>query len=190
MKEKFYISSYKYSLQERQTKKHGKVYDVVFRVVTLSGEEHQKKLSGYKTKSLAKDAYSAFIDENCIFNKYSAQAVKKEAEKGKTELTVSNLFPVYLTSLRNNNKDSSIYEKNAAYRNLIKPHLENYRLQDLTKEVLSSWQENIWQTINPKANAYYSYNYLAKVRSTLSSFLSFAEEKYIFFYNVGFSGVF
>ena len=41
----FYISSTKYTLQERQTKR-GKVYDVVFRVVDLSGNEHQKKLCG------------------------------------------------------------------------------------------------------------------------------------------------
>lgn len=29
---KYYISSTKYAIQERQTKKHGRVYDVVFRI--------------------------------------------------------------------------------------------------------------------------------------------------------------
>lgn len=41
----FYISSTKYTLQERMTKR-GKVYDVVFRIVTLDGKEKQKKVVG------------------------------------------------------------------------------------------------------------------------------------------------
>ena len=178
MKEHFYISSYKYNLQERQTKKNGKVYDVVFRVVTLSGEVHQKRLSGYKTKSLARDAYTAYVEENCEFNKYSAQAVKRVAEKGKTELTVSKIFPVYLTSLRNNNKDSSIYDKGNIYRKHIKPYLGDYNLRDLSKEVLFSYQENLWQSKNTLTNTYYSYRYLSKVRTVLNNFLTYAEEKY------------
>ena len=41
----YYISSTKCSIQERKTKKHGTVYDVVFRIVTMDGKEIQKKLS-------------------------------------------------------------------------------------------------------------------------------------------------
>ena len=70
----FYISSTKYSIQERQTKKHGKVYDVVFRVVTLDGIEKQKRLSGYTTKFLAKQAYTEFVTEKCeLVKKQSTQ---------------------------------------------------------------------------------------------------------------------
>ena len=65
MQEKFYISSTKYALQERQTKKHGKVYDVVFRILTMDGIEKQKKLSGYTTKTLAKEAYTDFVTKYC-----------------------------------------------------------------------------------------------------------------------------
>jgi hypothetical protein len=54
---KFYISSTKCSIQTRQTKNYGKVYDVVFRILTLDGVEKQKKLSGYSTKALAKQAH-------------------------------------------------------------------------------------------------------------------------------------
>lgn len=67
--QKYYISSTKYSLQERQTKKHGKVYDVVFRIVTMDGDEKQKKLSGFKSKSDAKAAYTQFVTENCTLVK-------------------------------------------------------------------------------------------------------------------------
>ena len=52
----YYISSNKFNIQERQTKKNGRVYDVVFRITTQDGYSKQKKLSGYKTKTLAKEA--------------------------------------------------------------------------------------------------------------------------------------
>ncbi|MBQ5616841.1 MAG: hypothetical protein IIU90_03695, partial [Bacteroidaceae bacterium] len=61
----FYISSNKYSLVERKTKHNGTVYDVMFRVVTLDGIERQKKLSGFKNKTLAKQAYLDFVTEKC-----------------------------------------------------------------------------------------------------------------------------
>ena len=56
----YYISSNKYSLHERQTKR-GKVYDVIFRIITLDGIEQQKWLSGFTTKALAKQAYVDFV---------------------------------------------------------------------------------------------------------------------------------
>ena len=62
----FYISSNKYSLQERQTKLNGKVYDVVFRIVTMDGIEKQKKLSGYKTKALAKEVATNGVTVNSV----------------------------------------------------------------------------------------------------------------------------
>jgi len=60
----FYISSAKFSIQERITKR-GKVYDVVFRIITPDGVEKQKKLSGFATKALAKAKHSEFITEKC-----------------------------------------------------------------------------------------------------------------------------
>ena len=67
MNKQYYISSTKCSLQERQTKK-GKVYDVRFRCIDLEGNEIHKKLSGYSTKTHAKQAYTEFITNNCELN--------------------------------------------------------------------------------------------------------------------------
>lgn len=39
----YYITSNKYSIQERKTKKQT-VYDIVFRVITVDGIEKQKKV--------------------------------------------------------------------------------------------------------------------------------------------------
>lgn len=67
MAAQYYISSNKYSLQERMTKR-GKVYDVVFRIVTLDDIEKQKKLSGYFTKALAKQGWRESYG-SCRFNR-------------------------------------------------------------------------------------------------------------------------
>ena len=81
MKEHFYISSTKYTLQERMTKNRGRVYDVVFRIITLDGTEKQKKLSGYSTKTAAKNAYTEFVTEYCELVKNNPIKKKKRTIK-------------------------------------------------------------------------------------------------------------
>ena len=103
----FYISSTKYSLQERMTRR-GKVYDVVFRIVTLDGYEKQKKLSGFSSKTLAKQGYTDFITQRCELVKNNP--IKKK-DPNKQELLVGDLIREYLATLSNQNKASSVYGK-------------------------------------------------------------------------------
>ena len=91
----YYISSTKYSLQERMTRR-GKVYDVVFRIVTLDGIEKQKKLSGYANKTLAKQAYTDFVTSKCELVKNNP--IKKKNPQ-KEELLVGNLIRISRLSL-------------------------------------------------------------------------------------------
>lgn len=171
----YYISSTKYSLQERQTKKNGKVYDVVFRIVTLDGIEKQKKLSGYKTKTLAGKAYTDFITQHCELVKNNPI---KKINPDKIEPTVGELLRQYLSTLSNQNKDSSIYDKQSIYRSFILPKYEKVKIKDLTKEELYRWQDEIWSMKNPKTEKNYSHGYLVKVRSMFSSFLTWCESRY------------
>ena len=175
---KYYISSTKYSLQERQTKKHGKVYDVVFRIVTMDGEEKQKKLSGFKSKSDAKAAYTQFVTDNCTLVKNNP--IKKKSTAGATlgVSTVSELIPQYIISLQNQNKDSSIYDKQNIYELFVIPSLGNLTLPELTKERLYQWQDELWAKRNPKNEEHYSYNYLKKVRGHFNAFLSWCESRH------------
>ena len=119
MSTEFYISSTKYNLQERMTKR-GKVYDVVFRIVTLDGIEKQKRLSGFANKSLAKQAYTDFVTSKCELVKNNP--IKKKAVDKKVP-TVDELIPEYIASLFNQNKTSSIYSKKHIYRTFVSPTL-------------------------------------------------------------------
>jgi hypothetical protein len=89
--EKYYISSNKYSLQERQTKR-GKVYDVLFRIVTMDGVEKLKRLSGFSTKSLAKQGYIDFVTTYCELVKNNPLKKKNTAKEKSLAVFVFSLL--------------------------------------------------------------------------------------------------
>lgn len=175
MKE-FYISSNKYSLQERQTKR-GKVYDVFFRIITIDGVEKQKKLSGYTNKTLAKQAYIDFITEKCELIKNNPIRQQKRIEKGQEILTIRDLVDTYLKSIRNQIKDATIYEKEKIFDLIILPRFADCQLKHLTKQELYNWQDELWSNKNPKTNDYYSYKYLSKIRTYFSAFLTWCSDR-------------
>lgn len=172
----YYISSNKCSIHERQTKNYGKVYDVLFRVITLEGVEKQKKLSGYSSKALAKQGYLEFITENCELVKNNP-IKKMDTTK---ELTFGELYATYLTSLNNQNKESTIFDKMVVFNTYVLSKYKNYKISKLTKEELYNWQDEMWATKKPNSNEYYSFAYLKKIRSYFSSFLAWVEKRYNF----------
>ena len=160
----FFISSNKYSLSERQTKR-GKVYDIRFRIVTPDGIEKQKRLAGYANKTLAKQAYIDFITEKCELIKNNPIIRQKKAEKGQEILAIKDLVNTYLKSIRNQIKDATIYEKEKIFDLIILPRFGDCQLKHLTRQELYLWQDELWSNKNPKTNDYYSYKYLSKIRS-------------------------
>lgn len=177
MKEKYYISSNKYALYERQTKNYGKVYDLVFRVVDpITLLEKQKKMSGYKTKTLAKEAYTAFITENCELRKNIA--IRKNSAQ-KSDFTVGDLIPLYLAAMVNQTKESTMLDRRNVYNIFILPYFKDYKMKNLSKQEIKIWQDKIWSSRQKNGNLY-SYEYLSKIRMHFSAFLSWAEETYDF----------
>lgn len=170
----FYISSTKYSLQERMTRR-GKVYDVVFRIVTLDGYEKQKRLSGFATKTLAKEGYTDFVTQKCQLVKNNP--IKKK-DPTKQDLLVGDLIREYLSTLFNQNKANSIYSKQKVYKKFVLPYFEKTKVKDLTKEALYRWQDSLWLTKNPRTGKYYSHKYLSTIRALFRTFLGWCESRY------------
>lgn len=175
--QKYYIRSTKYNIQERITKLNGKVYDVVFRVITIDGIVKQIRLSGYKTKALAKAAHADYIQKHCQSIKNS-NITLKNIESGKTIPTVSELIPLYLSTLSSQNKQSTVYDKRHVYDLYVIPMLGDCKITELTKEKLYQWQDFLLSQSNPKTKQPYCYPYIKKIRGHLSSFLSWAESRY------------
>lgn len=170
----YYISSNKYSLQERMTKR-GKVYDVYFRITTLDGVVKPKKLSGFETKTKAKEGYLQFVQDYCELVRHTP---KKKKDPEKQVLLVGDLVREYMATLGNQNKYSSIYDKNNIYRIYVLPSFENTPIDKLTKEELYKWQDNLWNMKNPRTGEYFSYKYLVNIRGHFSAFLNWVEERY------------
>lgn len=169
-----YISSNKYSLKERKLKS-GVVYDVIFRYITLDGEEKQKRLCGFKTKTLAKQGYMEFVTEKCELVKVNPL---KKRNPQKEEPFVGELIREYMATLGNDNKYTTIYDKNNVYRLFVLPYYETTKPKALTSQELAGWVDTIWNLKNPRNGEYYSYKQLSKIRGHFNVFLNWLELRY------------
>jgi integrase len=171
--ERYYISSNKYSLQEHKNSKGKTVYDLVFGVVTLDGQRKQKWIRGFANKTLAKEAYLDFVQKHCELRRYTKQ---KNPEKEK--LLVGDLMQQYMSTLGNQNKQSVIYDKDNIFRKFILPKYNTIPIDNLTKEEMYKWQDELWATRNQRTGEYFSHKYLTKIRGHFSTFLTWVERRY------------
>lgn len=175
----FYITSNKYSVQERITKDGKSSFDVVFRVVTLDGKTKQKRLCGFKSKKEAGRGYIDFVTKHCELISPDVANKKKAADTSAAvhDYTMEEMFPIYLAAASGENKASTIWDKKQIYDLYIKPTLGKERLCDLTKERLFQWQDQILAMRKPDGEPY-SQAYSSRIRNTLMPILSYAETRY------------
>ena len=173
--ERYYITSHDHSIRQRISKQKGKVYDLVFRVITIDGDIKQKWLRGYKTKALAEAAYMQFVQDCCTF---TISNPKKKKDKAKEVLLVGDLIRQYLATLGNQNKQSVIYDKENIFKLFILSKYDKTPIDELTKEELTIWQDDLWATKNAKTGKYFAHRYLTKIRGYFSVFLTWVEERY------------
>lgn len=176
-KKMYYIVSNKYNLQERITKLNGKVYDVYFRVVDQStGKEKQKKLSGYKTKTFAKNAYLEFVENYCEYVKGNPVRKKKS---GKQIVTFKQVAEEYLChSVKTDLKASTIYCKRKMIEAHFYPFFDNKPIDSISKDDIEKWQECIKNTVNKKNGKFYSYKTLSGFRTHLFAIFAYANKHY------------
>lgn len=173
--ERYYITSNKYSLQERMTAKGKKVYDVVFRIHEVDGTPRQKWLRGYENKTMAKQGYLDYVEKYCEVVRHAPRK-KKNPEKEK--LLIGDLITQYIATLGNQNKPSVIYDKVHTFDLYVTPTFKDVSIFDLTKEALYQWQDALWTTKNARTGKYLSYKYLMKIRSFFNAFLEWCEQRY------------
>lgn len=175
--ERYFVRSARYSVHERKTKK-GKVYDVHFRIFTMDGVARQKKLSGFATKTAAKEAYTAFLQNFCEIMPFNRVLSAKKTPSESP--TVEELYFLYMKTLENVNKESVIYDKRNMFRLYILPTLGKEKITELTRETLYRWQDTLWTMKNPRTGSAFTYRYLTKIRGFLSAFLAWCETRYGF----------
>lgn len=175
----FYITSNKYSVQERITKDGKSSFDVVFRVVTLDGQTKQKRLCGFKTKKEAGRGYLDFITKHCELISPDVVSKKKTVDTSAAvhDYTMEEMFPIYLAAASGENKGSTVWDKKQLYDLYIKPTLGKEKLCDLTAERLFRWQDGILAMRKPDGEPY-SQAYFVRIRNTLMTTLSYAENRF------------
>ncbi len=173
----YYISSTNYTVYEAQLQK-GKVFGTVIRVMRLDGKTIQKRFSGYKTKALLASAVGDFIATECqVVSRAALKSLTVRSKPTKEIITVGDLFAQYITSLQNQNKETTIYDKEKTFRLYVLPQIGNIPIEELDREHLLQWQDNFWKT--RRANGeFLSYKYLTKVRGFLCSFLNWVQDRY------------
>lgn len=160
--------SYAFSYRERQTKKRGIVYDVIFRIINEDGREVQKSLCGYESKSLAKQAYTEFMSS------YIAPPKKYDH---KTKLTYEFARDSYFGALKATVKESSLYTISGCFKSHITPYFAGRDMSTIKSEDVYNWQDMLWA--KRKSNGQlYSQAQLKKIRSYFVAFAHWCSKRY------------
>lgn len=136
--------------------KNSKLWSVRFRVIEY-GVEKQKRLSGFDTKKAANKAY---VD-------YMASYVPNKKLDDPNELTLNEIFNLYLQDAKLRLKSGTIYSHEKEYKNFIEPTFGSMKMKDITKMHIIDWQNRL------SADGY-SYEYKTKMRNHLSAIYTFA----------------
>lgn len=174
----YYINSTKYTTLERNTKRNGKVYDIQFRVIDIADTtltERQRKLSGFKTKTEAKQAYTDFITTYCVRLTKELRAgierKNREEQERQNSPTLSQAFELYLKAMEGQIKESSAVTKENRIRMHVLPYFApETKINDICTKELYAWQDDMWAKKRDNGQ-HYSSEYLRSVRGAFSAFM-------------------
>lgn len=133
-----------------------KLWSVRFRL-NSGGKEVNKRLSGYRTKKEAEQAYLAFLAQ---------EKPDKLADHG---LLFEALVEAYLVYLRQNTKESTVYDTDHKIRNRILPYFQGRRVANIKPLDVQMWMDTLSE---------YSYKYRLGLRGHLSALLRYADRYY------------
>lgn len=175
----YYIVSTKYNISERKTVNNGKVYDIRFRLIdSTTGKEVNKRLSGYPSKTAAKQAYAEFTRNYCELvreNPFKAIEVVKDTLKDTPY--VRDLVKEYLAVKSGQCKDQSLYDIRSTFNNHVLPVFGDNKITELTTESLYRWQDGLTQKTKPSGERF-SYSRIKTIRAFFNTFLIWVQRRY------------
>lgn len=150
--------------------KGGTVVDVRFRITGEDGAEINKRLCGFPNKRAAQQGYLEFMKS------YVPPVLTPSQD---APLPFVEVYALYLRKKEAELASSSYYDLQWVFEKFILPFFGEKDLQKLKKEDFVKWQTELWAEKNKaKPGELYTQKYLVKIRSTLSTFLSWCEEAY------------
>lgn len=149
------VNTFRYNIQERETKRYGKVYDVYFYV-----DGKQKCLRGHKTKTAAKQAFNDFMEQTLTAPKIEPTTKRLYYEDARRQ---------YFNAIQYTVKESSLYDFKHTGSKYHDVYFKRKDLMRLTKQDVLGFQD--WLYTQKKENGQpYSPQMLVKVYRQFCTF--------------------
>lgn len=144
--------------------KSSKLWSVRFREPDEYGIPHQKRLSGFRTKKEAQYGYQDYIEEQ---NRIAREKAK-EKPNDPNDIPFEVLAEHFLEFKEGRVKESTIYEMRSRTKRMIMPYFKGKKMSDIKPLDILDWQKKTFEGI--------SYNYAAKLMSTLVAIYHYGEK--------------
>ena len=142
------------------------LWSVRFREISREdGLQHNKRLSGFKTKKEAQYGYEDYIKEQDLLRE-KAQETKK-AEETPADMKFKTLYELYLEYKKSRVKETTYYDLTKKINSKILPFYAEMKLKEITPATVLKWQNTIEE---------YSYRYRKNLTAHLASIFNYAEK--------------
>ena len=144
--------------------KSSKLWSVRFRETDENGAEHQKRLSGFKTKKAAQYGYQDYINKKA----------EEEAAKASTcpetpdDMYLETLVDLFLKYKEDRIKHSSFYDVKNRVTSKILPYFKGKRMREIKPIDVLDWQKKTFPSL--------SYNYTSKLMTALGAIYRYGEK--------------
>lgn len=157
------VSTFRYSIHARETKRYGTVYDIYFSV-----DKKQKKLSGFKTKTAAKQAFQDYMERSLIAPKIDTNT---------RYLMYEDARRVYISSVAPQIKESSLYDFKHTASKYHDVFFKRKNLHAMTKQDIIAFQDWLWSQ-KKQDGSFISPKYALKVFGQFRAFYRWCIERY------------
>ena len=142
--------------------KNNKLWSVRFREIDLKdGTEHNKRLSGFKTKKEAQAAYHEYLTE------YEKAKKATTVQPDSTDMLFNDLVELYFEYLKTRVKESTVYDARGKFEARIIPYFEGTSVKELTPAFLLGFIQSL---------STYSYSYQKKMFFYVGAVLGYGEK--------------
>ena len=142
--------------------KSSKLWSVRFRE-TINGESKNMRLSGFKTKREAQQAYVEYNEQS-----RREQRIEEAKAKESEQLLFEDVVAKYMEYEKNRVKESSFYDIQSKFK-LITPWFHGKKINSVTPADIMEWQNSLSE---------YSFRYKSRLRTHLNSLFRFAYKYY------------
>ncbi len=161
------MTNFTYNIQPRKLKNRT-VYDVFFYEEMPDGSLKHKRLSGFPSKTAARDGYS----------NYMANTISRiKLEKDKRHVMYEDAQRVYFDHCLRMLKESSVYDFKHIAVKYSDVFFRRKNLAALTKKDIVAYQDWLWSLKRPDGELY-SQKYLVKIYHQFTAFYRWCMQRY------------